>query len=229
MMPAPDLPQTVTIPISQFQALTAAQTALMQEQARRDQETRERAQKEAEAALTEKGLQEGIMALRKQKEDELAAVNTRLAAQETATRQYAKNGELSRALAEHQLVPGAIPQLMMLLGHQLDVHLENGTYNVRTATMQSAGDFVKEMLGKPEYAHFVKAQNTGGTAGVTGAHFTGPTAAPQAMPEQAPPNMGIAAIMDVVSRQQELAQAHANIPANLNPAIGFGGFKGRPR
>jgi hypothetical protein len=223
-----DQPPTVTIPISQFQALTAAQTQLLQEQARRDQEVRDRAEKEAHAALEKGQLQEGIQALRKQKDDEVAAINSKLTAQEAATRQYAKHGELSRALADHGLVPGALPQLMTLLSNQLEVALENGTYVVRTPTMQSATDFVKETLSKPEFAHFVQAKGSGGTAGTTGGHLTGPTTPSQPSPEQPPPNMGIAAIMDVVSRQQEMAKSREGIPANLNPAVGFGGFKGRP-
>ncbi len=219
---APEVPQTVTIPLSQFQDFLASKTQLAQEQQRKDQETRERVQKEAEANLERGQLQEGIQALRTQKEKELAEVNAKLAETELATRQYVKTGELSRALADQPLVPGALPQLMTLFGSQLNVVPENGSYAVRTPTMQTADAFVKEMLGKPEFAHFVRPGSTGGTAGSTGGHHTAPTAPAQATTEQPPVNMGVAAIMDTLSAMKEQQGFNAGIPANLNPRAAFG-------
>lgn len=220
--PAPESPQMVTITTSQFQALTAAHAQLAQEQARRDQEVRDRAQKDAEATVERGQLQEGLQALRKQKDDELAAANAKLVETESAARQYAKTSDLSRALADQPLVPGALPQLMTLFGGQLNVALENGTYAVRTPTMQTTDSFVKEMLGKPEFAHFVRPGSTGGTAGTTGGHHMPPTPSGQPTPEQPPVNMGIAAIMDTLSAMKEKQNFNAGIPDNLNPRAAFG-------
>jgi hypothetical protein len=214
--------QYVPVSLSQLQMLTANQTRLIELEERMNRDARERAQKEAEDALQTRNLQEGIAQLRKLKDDEVGAVQAKLVANEDRTRQYAKTSELTRALAEHQLMPGAVDQLRVILGPQLNVNPQGDSYVVQTATMQGVSDFVREILAKPEFSHYMKAQSTGGTGGTTGGHQMAPTAPAQTTPEQVPTVMGVAAIMDVISRRQEEQQLNAGIPAALNPRAAFG-------
>jgi hypothetical protein len=158
----------VTIPADQFTALQALQqkvTELEAENARREAAARE----EQVKLLTQKGEAEAaVKTLREQKEAELAAERLRLSQTEERAKRYALEGELSRALAAQPLVsPAAAQQLASLFRSELQVHAESDGFVVRTPTFQSAADFVRERLTKPEFAHFVKAGSQGGATGQT--------------------------------------------------------------
>jgi hypothetical protein len=79
-------------------------------------------------------------------------------------------------------------------------------------------DFVTASLAKPEYAHFIRAQNPGGgTAGTTGAHQSAPTPAAN-LTAQPPADMNLsqAVILAMASQKKVMDDPR------LTPALGFG-------
>jgi hypothetical protein len=79
---------------------------------------------------------------------------------------------------------------------------------------------VKEILAKPEYHHFLQAENRGGTAGASGGHHHSPTPPAYQTPPDLPQNMGLAAIMDgieAIKNQQKPA-----VPSILNMNVPMG-------
>jgi hypothetical protein len=136
---------------------------------------------------------------------------------EERAKRYALDGELSKALASQPLVPGGAEQLTQLWRNQFQVEPQGESFHVRTPTFQSVGDFVGAQLARPEYAHFLRAQNpTGGTAGTTGAHQAAPTPASPAAPTT-PKNFGEA----IVLQMQEIYKGQPS-DARLNPAAPMG-------
>lgn len=108
-----------------------------------------------------------------------------------ASAKYALDGEMGRALAACNLVPGGADQLAHLWRDQFSAVNDNGTYIVRTSTGQSPAEFAAAQLARPEYAHFVRAQNPdGGTGGVQPGQQSAPSGTgSQQQPEQ-PKNLG---------------------------------------
>jgi hypothetical protein len=211
-------PQTVTIPLEQLQTFTSVQARLAQMEA--DQRGRdEAAQVEHVKLLAQKG--EIEVALRIQREEaqkQLESERASRAAVEERAKRYALDGEVSRVLGSQPLVPGGAEQLTQLWRNQFVVEPAGDSFNVRTPTFQSVGDFVSAQLSRPEYAHFIRASNPGGgTAGTTGGHQAAPTSpANPAAPAQ-PKNFGEAIILQMA----EMAKG-APTDARMNLAVPMG-------
>ncbi len=126
--------------------------------------------------MAQKGeVEEALRILREQSEQQVQAERARFTQVEERAKRYALDGELSRALAACNLVPGGAEQLTQLWRNQFLVDAQGDSFAVRTPTFQSVGDFVHQQLARPEYAHFVRAQNPGGGTG--GVPAVGPVAA----------------------------------------------------
>ncbi len=173
---APPQAQTVTIPLEQLQTFTQIQTRLAQieteQRAREDAARAEQVKLMAAKGQIEEALQKQQEENRRQLENE----RTQRSAVEERAKRYALDGELSKVLASQPLVPGGAEQLTQLWRNQFQVEPQGESFHVRTPTFQSVSDFVGVQLARPEYAHFIRAQNpAGGTAGTTGAHQAAPT------------------------------------------------------
>ena len=135
-----------------------------------------------------------------------------MSALEERAKRYALDGELSKALASQPLVPGGAEQLTQLWRNQFQVEPQGESFHVRTPTFQSVGDFVGAQLARPEYAHFVRAQNpAGGTAGTTGAHQAAPTPASPAATHDAK-EFGEAIILQMQEMAKEPAERSQTQP-----------------
>jgi hypothetical protein len=194
--PAANQPQTVTIPLEQLQTFTSIQARLAQIEAEGRQRELQ-AQQEQAAILAKKGEVENALNLvRQQSEQQLANERAARATVEERAKRYALDGELSRALASQPLVPGGAEQLTQLWRSQFVAEPQGDSFTVRTPTFQSVGDFVAAQLGRPEYAHFVRAQNPGGgTGGVSPASQTAPTQPAQTAAPEAPKTLSEAVIL----------------------------------
>lgn len=211
--------QTVTIPLEQLQAFTSIQARLAEmEAAQRSQQ--EAAQQEQARILAQKGeVENALRMLREQSEQTLSAERQRLVQIEDRAKRYALDGEVSRALAAHSLVPGGAEQLALLWRSQFVVDTQGDSFAVRTPTFQSVGEFVSQQLARPEYAHFVRASTQGGTAtGQTVQAAQTPPANPA--PATQPRNMGEAVILHMQGLQKAQGDARANLslPMGLRAA-----------
>jgi len=208
---------TVTIPLEHLHALTAAQERLRQME--HEQRTREAQIREEQARiLAQKGeVESALKMVREQSERELAAERARIAAVEERAKRYALDGELSRTLAAHPLVPGGAEQLTRLFRHEFQVEAQGDSFVVRTPTFQSVSEFVSSQLARPEYAHFVRSSNQGGVAGGTGAHQTSPTPPANVQPPPAPKTLGEAVILQIQNSKKDQADPRLN----LNSAFGL--------
>jgi len=200
----PAEPQTVTIPADAFQSLTAAQTRL----AKMEEETRQREQdqqREQAAILAKKGeIENALNLLRTESDKQLAAERASRTMTEDRAKRYALDAEVSRVLAGLPLVPGAPEQLTRLFRSEFQVDPQGDSFAVRTPQFQSVGDFVAATLAKPEYAHFVRAQNPGGgTGGVSPASQASPTPAAQTAALEQPKTLSDAIILTM----KEMAKA----------------------
>jgi hypothetical protein len=202
--PAPQ-PQTVTIPLEQLQTFTSVQARLAQLEA--EQRSRDEAARAEQVKLmAAKGEIENALRLqREEAQKQLDAERTAKVALEERAKRYALDGELSRVLASQPLVPGGAEQLTQLWRNQFTVEPQGDSFNVRTPTFQSVGDFVKAKLGAPEYSHFIRASNPGG--GTAGGAASGALAQPTPAANPAAPvefkNFGEALIAQVKANQQE--------------------------
>jgi hypothetical protein len=215
----PVQPQTVTIPLEQLQAFTAIQTRLAQIEA--DQRTREEsAQREQAAILAKKGeVENALNLLRQQSDQAIANERAQRATIEERAKRYALDGEISRVLAGQPLVPGGAEQLTKLWRGEFTVEPQGDSFAVRTPTFQSVADYVADQLGRPEYAHFVRAQNPGGgTGAVNPAGQSAPTAPAAAAGPPQPKTLSDAVIL---AMQQQSAARGPN-DGRVNPAAGFG-------
>jgi len=219
-VPAPaQQPQTVTIPLEQLQAFTSIQTRLAQIES--EQCARETAHQQEQATiLAKKGeVENALNLMRQQSEQQLANERAVRATIEERAKRYALDGEVSRVLASQPLVPGGAEQLTQLWRSQFTVEPQGDSFTVRTPTFQSVSDFVTAQLGRPEYAHFVRAQNPGGgTAGTTGGHQAAPTPAANATTSTTPEpkNLSEAVILAMQGIKKDAADPR------LTPGIGFG-------
>jgi hypothetical protein len=134
--PAVNQPQTVTIPLEQLQTFTSIQARLAQIEA--DNRQREQqAQQEQAAILAKKGeVENALNLLRQQSEQQLANERAARAAVEDRAKRYALDGEVSRVLASHPLVPGGAEQLTQLFRGQFVVEPQGDSFQVRTPTFQ---------------------------------------------------------------------------------------------
>lgn len=211
--------QNVTIPLEQLQAFTSIQARLAEmEAAQRSQQ--EAAQQEQARILAQKGeVENALRMLREQSEQTLNTERQRLVQIEERAKRYALDGEVSRALAGHNLVPGGAEQLAQLWRSQFIVDTQGDSFAVRTPTFQSVSEFVSQQLARSEYAHFVRASTQGGTAtGQTIQAAQTPPANPAPAPQ--PRNMGEAVILHMQGLQKAQGDARSNLslPMGLRAA-----------
>jgi hypothetical protein len=208
-------PATVTIPLDQLNAFTAMQARLVKVE--EEQQKREAAAREEQVKiLAAKGLVEE--ALRQQREEAQRAIEAeRVQRSQTEERakHYALDGELARALGSQPLVPGGAEQLTHLLRDHFVVEQAGNSFQVRTQDFRSVGDYIGAMLGRPEYAHFLRAQNpVGGVGGVGGQSAPTSPANPAAPVE--PKNFSEAVLMQYAAATRQSADPR------LNPTVPFG-------
>ncbi|MHB1559505.1 MAG: hypothetical protein ACYC61_18820, partial [Isosphaeraceae bacterium] len=165
-------------------------------------------------------LQEALRQLREQSEQQLASERQKQLEVQQRAQQYALDSELSRALAGENLVPGGVEQLSRLFRGEFVVEPQGNAFQVRTPSYQSVPDFIKAQLGRPEFAHFLRAQNPGGGTASGQSVQAAPT--PPANPSMAPQprNMGEAVILHMQSLQKSQGDARANmgLPLGLRSA-----------
>jgi hypothetical protein len=196
---APAQPQTVTIPLEQLQTFTSIQARLAQVEAEQRQRD-DAARVEQVKLLAQKGEVENALRIqREQAEQQLNTERSQRAAIEERAKRYALDGELSRVLASQALVPGGAEQLTQLWRNQFTVEAQGDTFSVRTPTFQSVSDFVAGQLAQPNYAHFIRSTNAGGTGGTTGAHQADPTPPLNAPAPVQPKTLGEAVILHMQS------------------------------
>jgi hypothetical protein len=221
--PATEPAQNVTISQEQLQQFVAAQAQLAQMQS--EQRQREEAAQEEQARLlaakgeTEKALQ----TIQQQSEARLKAETDQRLRTEDRAKRYALDNELQKALAMHPLVPGTVDQLAAILRPQLQVEAQGDSYSVRTPAFVSAIDHVAATLAKPEFAHFLRPQGTGGTAG-TGASQSAPTPSANPAPPAQPKNFGEAIILQM----QDIAKNKQQVNPATDMSKGFGLGRGTP-
>ncbi len=88
------------------------------------------------------------------------------------SRAFALKADLSTALADFPLVPGAAKQLTMLFRDDFEVVEDGEDLKVRSRDRRSVADYLRARLEEDEFAHFLKA--TGGSgSGSTGADLAG--------------------------------------------------------
>jgi hypothetical protein len=196
-------PQTVTIPVEQLQAFTSVQSRLSQLEA--EQRNREAAaQQEQAKILAQKGeVENALRMLREQSEQQVQVERAKLSATEERAKRYALEGELSRVLSSQNLVPGGVDQLSRLWRPEFQVQAEGESFVVRTPAFQSVNEFVHSQLSRPEYAHFIRSSNQGGTAGTTGGHQVPPTSPANPAPPPQPKTMGEAVIFHMQSLKEK--------------------------
>lgn len=194
-------PSTVTISAEQYTALTALVPRMA------EIESQQRARDEAVRAeelrlMAEKG--QAVEALRISRDDadkRVSAANAERATERKRAERYAVDGELARFLSGKSLVPGASEQLTELWRTKLTAEPQGESFAVRTPGGQLAKDFVDAQIALPEYAHFLRSTNQGGTGGATGAQGSGPTPPAVASTGLEPRTLGEAVIMAFQSRK----------------------------
>ena len=204
--------QTVAIPLEQVQAYTTMQARLAQLES--EQRNREVAiQQDQARVMAQKGeVENALRLLREQSDQQVQAERARLAQVEDRAKRYALDGELSRALSACNLVPGGAEQLTHLWRGQFVVDAQGDSFAVRTPTFQTVSDFVHQQLSRPEYAHFVRAQNPGGgTGGIQPSAQTLPSTPANATQMPQPKNMGEAVILHMQNMQKAQGDPRANI------------------
>ena len=149
----------------------------------------------------------------------LSTPDARLGPPSRSERNGTRSTAKSRAVLSSQpLVPGGAEQLTQLWRSQFIVEPQGDSFNVRTPTFQSVGDYVSAQLARPEYAHFIRASNPGGgTAGTTGGHRAAPTSPANQAAPVAPKNFGEAIIL-----QMQESQKNQPTDPRLNPAVAMG-------
>lgn len=214
-------PQTVTIPLEQLQAFTSIQARLAEHEERVRREAQESQRREAEVLAERGNLQEALRQLREQSEQQLAAERQKQNEIQQRAQQYALDSELSRVLAGENLVPGGVEQLTRLFRGEFVVEPQGHAFQVRTPSFQSVPDFIKAQLGRPEYAHFLRAQNPGGGTASGQTVQAAPTSPANPPMAPQPRNMGEAVILHMQSVQKAQGDARANmsLPLGLRSAV----------
>jgi hypothetical protein len=212
--PPPVAPQSVTIPLDQLNAFTAMQARLArveEEQQRREAAARE----EQIKILAAKGqVEEALRTQREEAQRSLDSERALRAQTEERAKRYALDGELARVLGSQSLVTGGAEQLTALLRDQFVVEPQGNSFAVRTQDFRSVGDFIGAQLGRPEFAHFLRAQNPNGGTGSAGTQSV-QTGTP------APPAEAPATFSDAVIMQSRAAQAVKTDP-RLDRTVSFG-------
>jgi len=209
--------QTVTIPLEQLQVFTSIQARLAQMET--DQKTRdESARAELVKTMAAKGqVEEALRTQREQAQKDIDAERVKHSQLEERAKRYALDGQLTAALAAQPLVSGGAEQLTQLWRSQFIVEPQGDTFNVRTQDFQPVGSWIAAQLGRPEYAHFLRAQNpAGGTAGGTGTQSAPTTPGNPVTGNEQPKNMSEAVMMTMAARTKNESDLR------LTPTLGMG-------
>ena len=215
-------PGVVPVPEAVYQELQGYKAAAAK--AETERQVAETAAKQAALqAQIEKGqIKEAMELIRKQADDAAASERAQRAAVEEKAKRYALSGEVSRALASHNLVPSAAAQLADHWRNEFVVEATGDSFAVRTPTFQSVGDFIAAKLATPDYSHFVRSSTVGGVGHNPAAQTTAPTASPVVTSPVAPPNpknFGEAIILQMQEIQKN--QPGGSDP-RLNPSAAMG-------
>ena len=208
---------TVTIPVEQLQAFTQIQTRLAQMET--DQKTRdEAARAELVKTMAAKGqVEEALRTQREQAQRDIEAERIKHQKLEERAKRYALDGQLTAALAAQPLVAGGAEQLTQLWRSQFVVEPQGDTFNVRTPDFQPVGTWIAVQLGRPEYAHFLRAQNpAGGTAGAGGVQSPPTTPGNSVTRDVQPKNMSEAVLLTMAARKK------SEDDPRLTPTLGMG-------
>lgn len=214
----PSSPETVTLTMQEVRRLLAAQDQLATIEGQRAQAAREAEEAKAVHMAKQGEWQRGFDKLKADKEVEIQAERNRAALLESQTKKWVLDREMTVALADQELVPGANAQLTQLWRDRFVVKPEGDRFTVQNPeTFQTVGDFIKTQLSLPEYRHFLRAHNTIGGIhdGPTSAAVAPPPAKPAAPPE--PQNMGQAAIQYM----QGIQKLQGDPRANMNMGMGL--------
>ncbi|WP_422932053.1 hypothetical protein [Singulisphaera sp. PoT] len=209
----------VQIPATQLQQFIEAQAKANQLQSERAEQERLAQEKLTQAHIAKGEAEAAVKAVRGQLETDLNAARTATAEVEKRAKGYALRSELATILAGYSLNDGASTQLMTLLTPSLEVHPEGDGYVVRTGTYQSAADFVKATLARPDYAHFLRPSTQGGS-GAGNSHIAPP---PQEAGVQQPLDFQTAIIarfnQDQANRKQSIYEGFGLGRRPLNPIV----------
>jgi hypothetical protein len=211
--------QSVTVPIDQFNAFMAMQSRLAKVE--EDNQRREAAAREEQVKiLAAKGhVEEALRTQREESQRQLEAERVARATSEERAKRYALDGELARALGSQPLVAGGAEQLTQLLRDQFVVEPQGNSFTVRTHDFKGVGDHIGAMLGRPEFAHFLRAQNpNGGTGGATGTQ-SAPTPTNTPTLDGQPKDFSEAVIMQMAAMQRTQADPRLDRkqPMGLRP------------
>ena len=209
------VPATVTIPLDQLNAFTAMQAQLVKVE--EEQQKREAAAREEQVKiLAAKGqVEEALRQQREEAQRAIEAERSHRAQTEERAKRYALEGELARVLGSQPLVPGGAEQLTHLLRDHFVVEHSGNSFQVRTQDFRTVGDYIGAMLGRSEFAHFLRAQNPAGGTGGVGAQSAPSSPANPASPDE-PKNFSEAVLM------QYAATAKQSADPRLNPTVPFG-------
>lgn len=192
----------------EFAALTKAGDTQKALELLERQSTENQVRIQAEANARIEAEQRRLKAFEEQAARERTERESALRETQQRAQRYALDGELSRALASHNLVDGAAEELTQLLRPQLAAQPEGESFVVRTATGQTAADLVTQYLQRR--SHFLRAQNPqGGTGGVPPTSQTPPAPAnpnPAADPAQPPPGLNLGQTLAWMGEQGMIRQ-----------------------
>lgn len=146
---------------------------------------------------------------------EIESRNLLLRQTEIRAQNFAKSGELSRAISSRtDLVPGAAEDLHELLHGKLNVEAVGDTFAVKTASGQTAAELVAHALSTRP--HMLRANNPqGGTGGVQPHMQSAPNV--PGTPETPPANMGEA----VIRHMQNMHKAQGEPRTNMSLSMGL--------
>jgi hypothetical protein len=214
----------------QWRDYTNSQTRLAELEAAEARRVADAAAAEVRALQAKGHIEQAFALQRTQAETALTAERERLKQVEDRARRYALDGELARALAGHPLVVGGAEQLTKLIRHEFTVEGQGETFVVRSADFRAVPDYVAAVLARPEYAHFLRAQNPGGGTGGAQGTQAAPTGPAQPTPEPAIASMSDYAIWHHKNSVHGAANAAATGGSVIGedgrqlprPAAGFG-------
>ena len=200
----PAIPASIILTPEQCAVYTSVQTRITELEAAEQKRIAEAHAAEVKALQAKGQIEAAFNLQREQARQELEAERKKLRETEDRAQRYALDGELARALAVQPLVPGGADQLTQLWRHQFTVEAQGDTFTVRTPDFQPVGTWIAAQLGRPEYAHFLRAQNTsGGTAGTISAQSVQSSVTADLLP-LVPRNLGdaIVAHMTGIAKRQ---------------------------
>ncbi len=168
----------------------------------------------------------------------LASAQGRIAEMEQRSIAAARSTALAGALAGFgNVIPAAIPQLERLIAPELSVHHDPQAGPVVCGpAMTPLESHLKTVLARPDFAHFLRPQSTGGTGGASAAGQSAPTPAAFGNPAPQPRNFSEAAILEAQKKMSTAGNPLVTSGLSVNPdgsitraaTEGFGGF-GRKR